>query len=479
MVINDHPIIVIGAGPAGLTAAYEMVKKNQRPIVLEKGNKMGGLARTEIYQGYRFDIGGHRFFTQIENIKELWEEMLAQDFLKVRRRSRILHQNHFFNYPLHLWNTLGHLGVIESIRVLSSYLKARVYPLPKDETFEQWIINRFGSRLYQKFFKSYTEKVWGIPCHWIQADWAVQRIKGLSFASAMKDIFLNSNQVKTLVNEFQYPILGSGMMWDSFKRAIEKSGGQILLNTEVIRLKREDSQIKEIIACQNGKVLEMGGEHFISAMPLTELITRLDPLPPDKIIESARQLKYRALILIGLILDRSHLFDDQWIYIHDPEVRVGRIQNYKNWSIAMMADPTQTSLGMEYFCDEGDKIWNRPDQDLIDLAIRELTILGLATATDLKGGVVFRQPKAYPVYDRDYRKHLNLIQAFLKTIRNLQTIGRNGLHRYNNQDHSMLTGILAVSNLLGEHHDLWDMNEETFYQEEFNPSNINRKKVGG
>ena len=467
MGMDDHPVVIIGAGPAGLTAAYELVKRNIRPIVVEKANIVGGLARTEIYKGYRFDLGGHRFFTKIKEVKHLWQEMLNENFLKVHRLSRIHHQGHFINYPINLFNVISNFGIFESVLILLSYLKTKLRPYPEEETFEQWVTNRFGSRLYKTFFQSYTEKVWGIPCHMIQSDWAAQRIKGLSLISAVSNALFRSNHIKTLVNEFHYPVLGAGMMWQHFQKVVESLGGEICLNTEIIRLRHEGYRIKGITAQQKGKLFEISGTHFISTMPLNELLTRLEPPPPKDVIKSAHKLNYRASILVGIILDKADLFQDQWIYVHNPEVRVGRIQNYKNWSIDMVPDPTKTSLGMEYFCTEGDAFWAMSDDELLDLATRELTRLGLAHIADVKDGVVFRQPKAYPVYDRDYRKQLKVVQQFIETINDLQTIGRNGLHCYNNQDQSMLTAMLAVKNLFGENNDLWSVNTEQFYHEEF------------
>ena len=464
--MNRHPIVIIGAGPAGLTAAYELVERDIRPIVLEKADEVGGLARTEIYKGYRFDIGGHRFFTKVEAIQRLWQEVLGEDFLKVPRLSRIYYQGRFFNYPLDFFNALSNLGIVESLLILLSYFKARLWPYREEETFQQWMINRFGQRLFKTFFQTYTEKVWGIPCHMIQADWAAQRIRGLSLMAAVFNALFGTNRAKTLINEFYYPVLGPGMMWQRFREIVESQGGQIHLNTEVIRLRREGRRIKSIIAQHDEKKIEISGEHFISSMPLTELIARLDPPPPTDVVRAARKLNYRAFIIVGLIVDRADVFPDNWIYVHNPEVKVGRIQKFKNWSPAMVPDPQKTSLGMEYFCTEGDDTWTMSDAELIELATGELASLGLADAGEVVDGVVFRQPGAYPLYDRDYRKHVEVIQRFLATMDNLQTIGRNGMHRYNNQDHSVLTGMLAVRNLLGEDHDLWSVNTEQSYYEE-------------
>lgn len=461
-----HHHVIIGAGPAGLTTAHELVRRGLRPLVLEKADKVGGVARTETYKGYRFDIGGHRFFTKVEEVQRLWQEMLGEDFLKVSRLSRIYYQDRFFNYPLDFFNTLSNLGIVESLLILLSYFKARLWPYPEEETFEQWMTNRFGQRLYKAFFQTYTEKVWGIPCHMIRADWASQRIMSLSLMSAVFNALFGTENAKTLINEFHYPVLGPGMMWQRFQEVVESQGGQVWLGAEVVRLEQDRQCITGSEVKHGGEVHRVSGDHFISSMPLTELIARLDPLPPADVVQAARQLTYRAFVLVELIVDRADLFPDNWIYVHSPKVKVGRIQNFKNWSVAMVPDSRETSLGMEYFCTEGDDVWSMSDAELLDLATRELISLGLADMADVEDGVVFRQPKAYPVYDRKYRQCLQVIQRFLATLDNLQTIGRNGMHRYNNQDHSMLTGMLAARNLLGEDHDLWSANtEHSCYQE--------------
>jgi protoporphyrinogen oxidase len=463
--MHPCPVVIIGAGPAGLTAAYELVKRNIRPIVLEKADRVGGLARTEVYKGYYFDIGGHRFYTKVEGIQQLWQEMLGEDLLKVSRLSRIYYRGCFFNYPLELQNALTKLGLTESLLILFSFLKAQVQPHPPEETFEHWVTNRFGQRLYRTFFETYTEKVWGIPGHEIQADWAAQRIKGLSLATAVSNAVFGTNHIKTLIKEFHYPTKGPGMMWEKFKTVVEGRGGQVQLNSQVIRFKLEGHHIKSLVVQHGDRTAEISAEHFISSIPLTELARRLDPPPPTDVVHAARSLSHRALILIGLIVDRATLFPDNWLYVHSPEVKVGRIQNFKNWSAAMVPDPRKTSLGMEYFCAEGDTTWRMSDADLIELATRELGVLGLASAEEVEDGVVFRCPHAYPVYDQGYREHLGIVQGFMATFDNLQTIGRSGMHRYNNQDHSMLTGMLAIENLLGNSYDLWGVNEELEYLE--------------
>ncbi len=461
-----YPVVVIGAGPAGLTAAYELVKRNIHPIVLEKADKVGGLSCTEVYKGYRFDIGGHRFYTKVEGVQQLWQEMLGEDFLRVARLSRIHYRGRFFNYPLELHNALTRLGVGESLLILLSFLKAQMQFHPPEETFEHWVTNRFGQRLYRAFFETYTEKVWGVPGHKIQAAWAAQRIKGLSLTAALSNAIFGTNHIKTLIKEFYYPTHGPGMMWAKFQSAVESRGGRVQLNSEVSRIQLQGRHIKGLAVRQGDRTVEIGGDAFISSMPLGEMIPRLDPLPPAEVVQAARSLNYRALILVGLLVGRAEIFPDNWLYIHSPEVKVGRIQNFKNWSPAMVPDPARTNLGMEYFCTAGDAMWQMSDAELIRLATRELSALGLAAAEDVEDGVVFRHAYAYPVYDRDYRELLGIIQGFLATIDNLQTIGRNGMHRYNNQDHSMLTGMLAVENVLGNSHDLWGVNEEPEYLEE-------------
>lgn len=465
--MDHYPVIIIGAGPAGLTAAYQLVKAGIRPLVLEQDDKVGGIARTEVYKGYRFDIGGHRFYTKVQSVDQLWQEVLKDEFIKVPRLSRIYYQGRFFNYPLDIFNTVKNLGIVESLLIFLSYIKAKLSPSPEEQTFDQWVSNRFGERLYKTFFKTYTEKVWGIPCHEIQADWAAQRIKGLSLRTAVINALFGSNDTKTLIKEFDYPILGPGMMWERFTEAIEKQGGKVLLNTTVTEIKREGNRVIGIRAQRGGETVEYEAERVISSMPVSALIRWMNPLPPEDVVHAARSLKYRDFLIVSLVIKAKDLFPDNWIYIHTPEVKVGRIQNFKNWSEAMVPDLNKTCLGMEYFCSQGDTIWEMSDADLIQLATREIDKLGLAKATDVEDGVVIRQLKAYPVYDGEYRQHLDVLQGFMKTMENLQTVGRNGMHRYNNQDHSMLTGILSAENVLGEDHDLWEVNTERSYYEDF------------
>jgi protoporphyrinogen oxidase len=461
-------VVVIGGGPAGLTAAYELTKLGYHPVVLEKGAAVGGLARTESYKGFYFDMGGHRFFTKVDDVHKLWQEVLGNDFLRRPRLSRIYYRRKLFYYPLRAMNALLGLGVWQSIRVVASYLLAQLLPHRREDTFEQWVTNRFGSRLFLTFFKTYTEKVWGIPCSELRAEWAAQRIKDLSLKTAFLNMFVSSRRsIKTLIAEFDYPRLGPGMMWNAVKAEIERREGRVRLGVEVIALRRTGARIDSVVVSAGGRDEVVPASAIISSMPITELVKRLDPPPEPEVLNAADRLTYRDFLTVCLIVNRPQLFPDNWIYVHDPEVKVARIQNFKNWSPDMVPDPAKSSLGLEYFCTEHDALWTLPDHELVELARREVERIGLVHATDVEDGCVFRVAKAYPVYDHEYREHLVRLREFLAGLENLQTVGRNGLHRYDNQDHAMVTGMLAVRNLaLGERHDLWEVNTDQDYQEE-------------
>jgi protoporphyrinogen oxidase len=469
-VVIYYPVVIIGAGPAGLTAAYELTQRGVAPLLLERSRTVGGIARTESYKGYRFDIGGHRFFTKVEAIEQFWHTLLGPDLLKVQRLSRIYYNGKFYNYPLSLPNTLANLGLVESFLILLSYLKARLLarllPHQAAETFEQWVSERFGHRLFRTFFKTYTEKVWGIPCDQIQADWAAQRIKGLSLYKAVVNSIFGTNDTKTLIKTFYYPRLGPGMLWERCHDVVKAQGGSVYLDTSVVALKHNNSQIQSVVYEQDGERVSVSVDHVMSSMPMTTLVKQLDPPAPEPVIAAAHALKYRDFILVALIIDKAELFPDSWIYVHSPDVTVGRIQNFKNWSAEMVPDAQMTCLGMEYFCNQGDDIWSLSDAELVELATKELQHLGLCEGATVQDGTVLRQPKAYPVYDPTYRQNVRILQTYLGQFTNLQTMGRNGMHRYNNQDHSMLTGLLAVKNFFGEAHDLWQVNAEQTYHEE-------------
>ena len=461
---RKHPIAVIGAGPAGLAAAHRLIQLGQQPLLIEKEDKPGGLSRTEFYKSYLFDIGGHRFFTKLPSIQALWQGMLGQDFIEVSRKSRIFYQHRFYDYPLNMMNTLTNLGIRESTLILGSYLKSQLKPYPREDTFEQWIVNRFGQRLYRAFFKTYTEKVWGMPCSQIISKWAAQRIRGLSLSRAVMHALMGGQQSKTLIDRFQYPRKGPAMMWQRFVEAIGDGNGKVLLNARLSKVCHESGRLTHIMY-EKDTIQRVKTSHVISTLPISRLVSMMDPQPPEDIQGAAARLSYRSFVIVMLIIDQKELFPDQWIYIHNPEVRVGRIQNFKNWSKEMVPDPGKTSIGMEYFCNQGDAFWCLPDDQLTGVASSELAKLALAKPGDIIDSYVVRQPDAYPVYDQRYEKNLRILRAYVDTFDNLQTIGRNGMHRYNNMDHSMQSGILAAENALGAGHDLWEINEEDVYLE--------------
>ena len=465
--------VIIGAGPAGLTAAYELDRLGapHKAIVLEASDKIGGIARTESYKGFRFDIGGHRFFTKVREVDALWHEVCGSEFLLRPRLSRIFYRNKFFDYPLKPWNALRNIGVYESVRIALSYAKWRVRPHPVEVTFEHWVMNRFGGRLFQHFFRTYTEKVWGIPCGEIRADWAQQRIKNLSLKAAVFNAFTGKGDSASLIERFHYPRLGPGMMWEMFRDRIVERGHEVLMNSQVVKILRQGNRI-EAVAVEDltGRNLEHSmvvGSEFISSMPLRNLVRNMDPPAPEPVREAAEKLKYRDFLIVALILDHPEPFADNWIYVHSPGQQVGRIQNFRAWSPDLVPDDSKTSIGMEYFCNVDSELWTMSDAKLIELAKRELAELGLAPASSVIDGTVIRQPKAYPVYDSEYSEALEIIKDWLGQFENLQVVGRNGMHRYNNQDHSMLTAMLAARNILGEDHDLWNVNVERSYHEEF------------
>jgi len=461
-------VIIAGAGPAGLTAAYELCRRKAVPLVFEKNGIVGGISRTEQFQGYRLDIGGHRFFTKNTLINKIWDQMLRDKFLRVPRLSRIYYKGRFFNYPLKIKNVILGLGCWESFLIFLSYLHSFLLPYPKEDSLEEWVSNRFGKRLYRTFFQTYTEKVWGIPCSQIRAEWVAQRIKGLSFRTAVANAIVGSRNknIKTLIDEFQYPALGPGMMWEEFQSYIINNGGQINLNREVLKVRLRGNRVIgiETDSLQPPKFVE--ADDFIMSLPLTDLVARMEPAPPAEVLEAARHLRYRDFLTVFLIVQHPNLFPDNWIYIHSKEVRMGRLQNYKNWSPHMVADPEKTGLGVEYFANENDELWCMPDKDLVALASRELESVGLTRGARIEKGVVYREKKAYPIYNEDYQKHMNVIREFLRGIENLHTVGRNGLHKYNNMDHSMLTALMAVDNIYGANHDIWGVNSDSSYQEE-------------
>jgi protoporphyrinogen oxidase len=463
------PVVVIGAGPAGLTAAYELDRAAIHSVVLEKDELVGGLSRTVSHRGYRFDVGGHRFFTKVQAVERFWHDVLGHDFLRRPRLSRILYRGHYFAYPLKPLNVLLGLGPLESLRVALSYLAARMRPRQPEVSLEDWVINRFGEVLYRAFFKTYTEKVWGLACSDIGAEWAAQRIRGLSLTRAALAALVpgSSRGIKTLVDAFNYPRLGPGQMWERVRDGLAMQGRPVLMGMEVDAIHHSDGRVVAVDARRaHGGHRRFHVSHVISSMPLRELIEKLQPAPPPAVIVAAKALRYRDFLTVGLIIRGAKLFPDNWIYIHDPQVRVGRVQNFGNWSSDLVPEREHSSLGMEYFCFEGDDLWTTSDEELVALATREGEELGLVPAERVEDGIVIRMPKAYPVYDAEYATHLQVLREYLGRFSNLHPVGRNGLHKYNNQDHSMFTAMLAVRNILGESHDVWAVNADCDYHEE-------------
>jgi protoporphyrinogen oxidase len=463
------PIVVLGGGPAGLTAGYLMAKQGQPVILLESTEFIGGIARTQVRDGYRFDLGGHRFFTKVKEVDDLWHEIMKEDFLKRPRKSRIYWNDKFLEYPLQGMDVIRKLGPVELTRCMASYAWAAAKPKGREDTFETWVSNRFGKRLYQHFFKTYTEKLWGVSATEIRAEWAAQRIKGLSFFSAAKAAFFgNSGNIKSLISEFNYPRLGPGQMWEQMADDIKAHGGEIRLNAPVTKLVTDGGRITEVIA--GGETLHPS--HVISSLPLRTTVGITSPEAPVEVRDAARGLRYREFLTVLLVIDVEDPFDDNWIYIHQPGVRVLRIQNFKSWSPHMIPEgETASSIGMEYFCFEGDELWNMDDDDLVTMAGQEIEKLHLAPADKVRFGFVERVHKAYPIYDEHYAERVRTIRDWLESFSNITQVGRNGLHRYNNSDHSMLTAMRAVDNiLLGTHHDIWDVNVESVYHEEVHDS---------
>lgn len=462
-------VVICGGGPAGLTAAYILARRGFAVRVLESDRVLGGISRTARYKEFRFDIGGHRFFTKISPVQTLWEEILGDEFIDVPRLSRIVYNGKFFHYPLRAMNALTGLGLWEMGRIMASYIMARIRPHPREDNFEEWVSNRFGSRLYNIFFKTYTEKVWGIPCNKIRAEWAAQRIQGLSLARAIlsaTSLNRRAPAIKTLINEFKYPRLGPGQMWETCADRIVEMGGVVSLEHDVIGFKGGSNSVKSVEVATPDGIEEIQAEHFISTMPLATLARSLGEETPESVTLAADGLTYRDFILVALILDKDHLFPDNWIYVHTRGVTVGRIQNFNNWSADMVPVEGVTCLGMEYFAFEGDGLWTMEDNALIELATAELGKLNLAPGAKVIDGTVVRMPKAYPIYDEAYSDHVDTIRAHLDSIQNLQTVGRNGMHKYNNQDHSMYTAMLAVENMSGRDHDIWSVNTDLEYHEE-------------
>jgi protoporphyrinogen oxidase len=471
--------VIAGAGPAGLTAAYELSKHGRPCVVLEADRTMvGGISRTDVYKGYRFDIGGHRFFSKSEEVNALWREVLGDQLLTRRRMSRIYYDRKFFDYPLRPFDALRKLGPVRAARCVASYLKAKARPIRPERSVEDWVVNRFGRLLFEIFFKTYTEKVWGMPTSTISADWAAQRIKGLSLTRAVLSTLVSGRGktgdavIKTLIDSFHYPRLGPGQMWEMTRDRVRGQGGAVVHDRRVVRVEHDGRNVRAFVAADGaGREHVYRGRHYLSTLPVRHLVRALDPPPPAEVLRAADSLKYRDFLTVVLIVDRPETFPDNWIYVHEPEVRLGRVQNFKNWSPDLVPDSSTSSLGLEYFCFEGDDLWGMPDADLVALGRREITAIGLIEADAAVDGCVVRMPKAYPVYDDAYQEHLAVIRGWLRSLGNLHLAGRNGMHKYNNQDHSMMTALLCARNILGlGSYDPWRVNTDAEYHEAHDPS---------
>lgn len=477
---NDQSVdvAIIGAGPAGLTAAYLLTKKGYSVTVIEKDpTYVGGISRTVEMDGYRFDIGGHRFFSRSKEVVDLWNEILPDDFIQRPRMSRIYYEGKFYSYPLRAFEALWNLGVWRSTLCMASFAKARLFPNRNIRSFQDWTVNAFGHKLFSIFFKTYTEKVWGMPCDEMSADWAAQRIKGLSLWGAVVDglkrsLGLNKKpndgmETKTLLETFRYPRLGPGMMWEAARDRVVGGGNQILMAHGLKQLAQDQSTERWRMVAEgpDGDVI-INAAHVISSAPMRELAARIHPLPAT--LGDAMELKYRDFLTVALMIKSDDLFPDNWIYIHDSKVQVGRIQNFRSWSPEMVPDPSVACVGLEYFCFEGDGLWASDDADLIALAKTEMAILGLCNPDDVIGGAVVRQEKAYPVYDDAYADHVLAMRTELEQVApTLHLVGRNGMHRYNNQDHAMMTAMLTVRNIEAgaRVYDVWGVNEDAEYHE--------------
>ena len=470
-------VVCIGAGPAGLTAAYRLTAEGAQVTVLERDpSLLGGISRTEVYKGFRFDVGGHRFFSRSKEIEDLWEELLGDQLLTRQRKSRIFYGGKLFDYPLRPMNALSGLGIFESVRCMLSYFWVRLFPTQDPKTFEDWVTNQFGHRLYSIFFETYTEKVWGMKCKEISADWAAQRIKGLSLGKAVWQALVpawvrqRGSTPKSLIESFRYPRLGPGQMWEAAADRVKKAGGEVLTGMNVDGLARDPEVGVWTVSATDpeGKQHQFECDHVISSAAIAELVECLEPRPPEAVMTAGRALRYRDFLTVALIVRDVDCFDDNWIYIHDPVVKVGRIQNFKSWSPHLVPDPDLNCLGLEYFCFKGDGLWDSKDEDLIRLADEELIQLGLVTPGHVIDGTVIRQPRAYPVYDENYEDRVALFRSWMEgEMQGLHLVGRNGMHKYNNQDHAMMTALLAAENILAGEQlwDVWGVNEDAEYHE--------------
>ena len=466
---GDHlGTAILGGGPAGLTAAHVLSLRGRPATVLEADGTVGGIAKTVEFDGYRFDLGGHRFYTKLGPIQRFWEQVLGDQLMTRERLSRIYYRGQLFDYPLQAQSVFKGLGAVESARCAVSYLRWR-HRLRHHEpqSFEEWVVSRFGKRIYEIFFESYTEKVWGIPGSEIRSEWAAQRIQNFTFWQALLGIIgVRRGHATTLIEEFLYPRLGPGQLWEELAGRLEARGIPVRLNNRCVAVRHEAGRVESVSVRTNGNVSEHPVDAVLNSVPLSELVLGLEPAAPPEVQAAARRLRYRNLCLVALMTDEPEPFPDNWIYLHDPGTVAGRVQNFGAWSPDMVREGT-TCLGVEYFCFPEDEIWNMTDSEAVELATAEMARIGLVNPDHVFNGVKVNVPKAYPMYDTEYREAVAEIRGYLEHFENLRTFGRNGLHRYNNQDHSMWTAILATLNLVdGAAHDVWSVNTRGEYLEE-------------
>lgn len=448
---------IIGAGPAGITAAYQLSKSNTDVSLYEAASSVGGLAKTITLWNQQVDLGPHRFFSTDRRVNEVWLEVVESDYAMVDRLTRIYYNQDFFNYPLKVGNALKNLGIFEAAHCLTSYFHQKISPIKQDGSFEDWVVSQFGRHLFEIFFKTYSEKLWGITCKELDSDFASQRIKKLSLSEAIKNALANGkgNKHKTLVDKFAYPYLGSGVVYQKMAQKIKEHGNQVLLNTPVQKVIIENNKAVGIELADGSRAMY---DQIISTMPITQLVQRL-PNVPQEINEHLSQLKFRNTTLVYLKVESTKLFPDNWIYVHDPNLQLGRITNFRNWTPQLWGNESSTILALEYWSYDDDPLWNASDEELIELGKKEMRQTGLIGDSTISAGKVIKLKRCYPVYNKNYKDHLKPVESYLSGIQNLSVIGRYGAFKYNNQDHSILMGIMAAENIAkNAQHSLWEIN---------------------